>query len=654
MRVALVGNQNSGKTTIFNLLTGMNQKIGNWPGVTLEQKSGIIKGTRHELIDLPGIYSLSTYTLEENVSRDFLLNGRVDLIINIIDVTSLERGLYLTTQLLDLDTNTIVVLNMADRLEKKGMRVNLKELKNKLGVNVCTVSGLKETGIHELIELICNSNRNKFNKIQIFPKDIEEVILNIENRIDSSSNRRFYSIESLESSNNTSILFMKNKIQNKYNMDMYEILITFRYEYISNVCKQCIEKVKTRKNITHVLDKIFLNKFLAIPIFILIMFLIYYLSVGLVGSNFSEIINNIFDNFKIFVQNFLSGIGVSEWIVSLVCNGIVTGVGSVLSFLPQLIILFLCISILETTGYMSRITFLLDNFFRRVGLNGKSLIPFIVGTGCSVPGIMSTRIIENEKDRKVSTILTPFVPCSAKLPIITLFTSYFFKENATIIAISFYFLSVVLIIVSSLIINRFLKNKDISMYISELPEYGLPSVKYVLKDVLDKVMEFVKKAGSVIFLSSICVWFLLSFSTKLEYGVNIENSILAFVGKKISWFFYPIIGHNSWEISVSALQGFIAKEQVVSSMEIISGLSENIKNSGEIFGNGGVFDFFDKSSAYAYVAFNLFSAPCFAAIATMKKELKNLKHTFCAVCFQIGIAWVVSAFIFVLMRFFGV
>ena len=534
------------------------------------------------------------------------------------------------------------------------IRVNVKELKDKLGVNVCTVSGLKETGIPELIELICNSNRNKFNKIQIFPRDIEEVILNIENRMERTKNRRFYSIESLESSNNTSILFMKNKIQNKYNMDIYETLITYRYEYISNVCKHCIEKVKKRKNITYILDKIFLNKLLAIPIFILIMFLIYFLSVGLIGSNFSEIINNNFDNFKIFVQNFLSGIRVSEWIVSLVCNGIVTGVGSVLSFLPQLIILFLCISILETTGYMSRVTFLLDNFFRRIGLNGKSLIPFIVGTGCSVPGIMSTRIIENEKERNVSTILTPFVLCSAKLPIITLFTSYFFMENATIIAISFYFLSVVLIIVSSLIINKFLKNKEISMYISELPEYRLPSIKYVLKDVWDKVKEFVKKAGSVIFLSSICVWFLLSFSTKLEYGVNIENSILAFVGKKISWFFYPIIGHNSWEISVSALQGFIAKEQVVSSMEIISGLSENIKNSGEIFGNGGVFDFFDKSSAYAYVAFNLFSAPCFAAIATIKKELKSLKHTFFVVCFQIGIAWVVSAFIFVLMRFFGV
>lgn len=654
MRVALIGNQNSGKTTLFNLLTGMNQKIGNWPGVTLEKKSGIIKGTRHELVDLPGIYSLSPYTIEEKVSKDFLLNGRVDLVINIVDATSIERGLYLTTQLLDLNINVIVVLNMADRLEKKGMRVNVDELSSKLGVNVCMISALKEEGIDELIKIICNSNVKKFSRINVFQRDIEEIILNIEKRIENSKNKRFNAIEMLESSEATPILMMREKLEKKYDMDIFEILISARYEFISNVCNVCIEKVKKRKNISGILDKIFLNKFFSVPIFILIMFLIYFLSVGIVGNVSSEFVNTNFDNFKLFVQNFFYCMGVSKWLISLVCDGIIMGVGSVLSFLPQLIILFLCISVLESTGYMSRIAFLLDNFFRKIGLSGKSLIPFIVGTGCSVPGIMSTRIIENERDRKISAVITPFVPCSAKLPIITLFTSYFFEENRGLIAVSFYFLSVVLIIVSALIINKFSKNNGSSSYISELPEYKLPSVKYVLKDVWDKVKEFVKKAGSVIFLSSICVWFLLSFSTNLEYGVDIENSILAFVGKKISWFFYPIIGQNSWEVCVSALQGFIAKEQVVSSMEIISGLAGDIKNSSEVFGSGSPFAFFDKASAYAFVTYNLFSTPCFAAIATIKKELRSWKQTFLVMCFQIGIAFASSAFIYELLSVLGV
>lgn len=654
MKVALVGNQNCGKTTLFNLLTGMNQKIGNWPGVTLEKKSGIIKGTRHELIDLPGIYSLNPYTIEEKVSRDFLLNYRPDLIINIIDVTSIERGLYLTTQLLDLDTKVIVVLNMADRLKKKGLRINVDELKRSLGVSVCMVSALKEEGIDELINLICNSNGRKLNKLCIFPRDIEEIILNLESRIENSRNKRFNAIEMLESGNSSSVLLMRDRIEKKYNMDIFETLISLRYEYISNVCKRCIERLKVRKNITGILDKLFLNKFLSIPIFVFIMFLMYFLSVGIVGDVTSEFVNNSFDYVKDFIQNFLHCIGTSDWIVSLVCNGIVAGVGSVLSFLPQLIILFLCISVLEATGYMSRIAFLLDKFFRKIGLSGKALIPFIVGTGCSVPGVMSTRIIENEYDRKVSAIITPFVPCSAKLPVITLFTSYFFSENKTLIAMSFYVLSVIIIIVSSLIINKFIKRKYASSYISELPEYKLPSVKYVMKDVWDKVKEFIKKAGTVIFLSSICVWFLLSFSTKFEYGVDIEDSILAFMGKKIEWFFYPIIGRNSWEVCVSALQGFIAKEQVVSSMEIISGLSNDIKNSSEVFGNGSPFEFFGKASGYAFVAFNLFSAPCFAAVATIKKELKSFKQTFLVVCFQIGIAWISSSCIFGILNALGV
>lgn len=376
------------------------------------------------------------------------------------------------------------------------------------------------------------------------------------------------------------------------------------------------------------------------------MFLVYYLSVGVVGSATVDWVGEKVDFIGNVVGKFLENIGTSEILNSLVVDGIIAGVGAVLGFVPQLIILFLCIALLETTGYMSRIALLLDKVFRKIGLSGKSLIPFIVGSGCSVPGIMGARIIENEDERKMTTILTPFIPCSAKLPIIALFAGYFFEENSGIVSASLYFFAIAVIILSAIIMKKFIFTKTSSTYISELPEYKIPSIKYVAKEVFDKVISFIKRAGTVILICSIVVWFLLSFSFKLEYGVDIEKSMLATIGNKISWIFYPIIGENSWGATVSAIQGLVAKEQVVSSMAVIAGFSEDIEEGSAIFGNESIFSSFTAASAYAFMVFNLFSAPCFGAIGAMRRELGGTKKMLKAVAFQTVFAWILATIVY--------
>ena len=601
MKVALVGNQNSGKTTLYNCLTGMNAKIGNWPGVTIEKKVGIIKGTNYEITDIPGIYSLSPYSIEENISKNYIFEENPDVIINIVDATCLERSLYLTTQLLETNSRIIIVLNMADKLEEKGLIIDEKKLSQILGVKVFKVSALKETGIDRIIEELKKLNYIKREKK--VPDYLEET----------------------------------------YDINKYEEIANKKYEYIENIVKTCVKKKIKERSISDKIDKILLNKWLAFPAFIIIMFFIYYLSVGVIGKFTVDVIGNYINDLKVSTYGIMTNINMLEWIKSLVIDGIISGVGAVLGFVPQLIILFLCITLLETSGYMSRVALLLDKVFRKIGLSGKSLIPFIVGSGCSVPGIMGTRIIENEDERNMTTILTPFIPCSAKLPIIALFAGYFFPERSGLVAASLYFLAIVIIIFSAIIMKKYVFKNTTSTYVAELPEYKLPSIKYVVKEVFDKIISFIKRAGTIILLCSIIIWFLLSFSVKLEYGVKIEESILAAIGKKISWIFYPIIGVNSWEATVSAIQGLVAKEQVISSMAVISGLTEE---TSEIFIKGGIFEFFNPISAYAFMIFNLFSAPCFGAIGAMKKELGNNKKLLKAVSFQTGIAWFLATFIY--------
>ena len=604
MEICLVGNQNCGKTTLFNCLTGNNQKVGNWPGVTIEKKTGIIKETNYKLTDLPGVYSLNPYSEEEKITRDYIFKNKPEIIINIIDATCLERGLYLTTQLLELNPRLIIALNMTDILEKKGISIDIKQLENELNVSVCEISALKQTGIEELINCI-------------------------KKEIKSGSHSDFKNI----CKNCETCIFNKNN-------SLYEENITSRYNFIERITRNCLRKHRKWINTSEILDKIFLNKIFAIPIFILIIFLVYFLSVGVTQKYTIEFIEKIMLSISGIIQKLLIKIQMPQCFQSLIIKGAIAGMTSVLTFIPQLIVLFTCISILETTGYMARIAFLLDEFLKKIGLSGKAIIPFIIGTGCSVPGIMSSRIVEDSSEREMLAVLVPFVPCSAKLPIIALFSNYFFKEKSGIMSTIIYFFSIIVIIIASKIIrkcNSFSSNNEL---ILELPDYRMPNVKYIIRDVRGKSFSFIKRAGTTIVFSSIIVWFLLSFSTSLKYGVDIEESILASIGKKISWVFYPMIGTNSWQATVSTMQGLIAKEQVVSSMSIISSLENK-----SVF-DSQAFNFFTPISAFTFIIFNIFSAPCLATISTMKNELGGFGKMFISILFQTTLAWILSTLIY--------
>lgn len=614
MRVALVGNQNSGKTTLFNNLTGLNQKIGNFPGVTVEKKTGIIKETKVELIDLPGIYSLFPYSSEEKITRDYLLNEDIDLIINVIDASYIERSLYLTTQLMDLDVPILIVVNMVDLLDKKGILVDTKLMEDMLNVRVIKVSSTKNIGISELIKSISDSNRCYNNRIFNYKMEskIEKYSKNI-----NLNHKRFYSIRLLEN-------------------DYLEEIIDYRYRYACNIKEKCVFYKDNRENVSDKLDNIFLNKWIGIPIFMIVIFLMYFF-ISITSSKFDIDINKII-NIVIHKNNFIfEKLNVSSWIISLINDGIVVGVSVVLKFIPQLIILFFCIAMLETSGYMSRIAFMFDCLFKKIGLSGRSLISFFIGSGCSVTGIMSTRTIENKLEKENTIMLNSFIPCSAKLPIISLFVSSFFDDKYGFITTSFYFLSIILIIIIAFVLKLLFKNKENDTYISELPEYKVPNLKYVIRDVFDKVTSFVKRVSSTILISSVVIWFFVSFSFKFEYGVDINDSILANISKCLSWMFYPLLGKNSWEATSCIIQGLIAKEQVVSSMAVIA-------KSNRVFESAS-FNFFNKVSAYSFVSFNLFSIPCISAVKTMKKELNN-KKIYLAVIIQFTIAWVLSFIIY--------
>lgn len=648
MKIALIGNQNSGKTTLFNLLTGSNQKIGNWPGVTIERKSGIIKGTDFELNDLPGIYSLSPYTSEEAVSRNYILNEKPDLIVNIVDATSIERSLYLTTQLMELDCGVILALNMADMLEKKGLFVDEKAIEEQLNLKVVRISALKKTGIDELIDAI-KAYDGKKGVVKTYPEPIETEIAKVGLALSDKTNVRFTAVKMLERDLlykefvDQKVMASIDALEKLYDMDTEQLIANYRYDFVVKVVEKAVVRHKVGATVTQKLDKVFLNKWAALPIFALIMCAIYFLAVGFVGSFTVDFIGDCVSRLGELVGKGLTNIGASEWSVSLVRDGIIAGVGAVLGFVPQLLILFLCISILETSGYMSRIAFMLDKVFKKFGLSGKSLIPFIVGSGCSVPGIMTARTVEDESERNATVVLTPFIPCSAKLPIITLFTGSFFGSYGWLAAASMYLLAIAIILVTAVCLKKFYFKGSSSSFISELPEYKLPSPRYVLRDVVEKTAAFIKRAGTIILLCSVVIWFLLSFGWNFKYGVNIEDSILASIGNCLAWLFYPILGEWSWAATVSAIQGLVAKEQVVSSMAVIAGLAEDA--SGASILNAAIYSFFTPASALGFMVFNLFSAPCIGAIGAMRRELGSTKAMFKAVGLQTAIAWVLAVII---------
>ena len=690
MKIALIGNQNSGKSTLFNTLTGANQKIGNWPGVTIEKKSGIIKNTDFELIDLPGIYSLNPYTKEESVTSNFVYENEYDVLINIIDCNSIGRGLYLTTQLLELNKIVIVVLNMHEIAEKNGIVVDetslSKELNNIMVLKVSAVTGegceklikhlnfldkkikvhkeikadnkeTNQSGLKKFFEISNSLESNRKEKIKNnlgFSKNLKSNKEKIKDILGFSN-----SLESNRKENTKNIFELNNGLEPNY-----ETKIEAKYRKIDSILNSSVIYKKLKKqNLTDKIDKIILNKFLAILIFAIIMFFVYYFSIEIVGNSTIELINNSIDILKYKLETILIDNKTSPILVSLLIDGIISGIATVISFLPQLFFLFIAISILEKIGYMSRISLIFDKLFRRIGISGNSVISFILGTGCSVPGIMATKTIKNEREKDVTAMLTPFIPCSAKLPIISLFSSYFFRENSGLVALSFYILAIFIIVISSLLFKKIKYDSKENFYISELPEYRIPKLNHILRDSFEKVMDFIKRTGSVILISSIVVWVLLSYSVsferinnkesfKFEYGISIEDSILADIGRCFSWLFIPMVGENSWEIAVSSIQGLIAKEQVISSMAIIAEL-DGENPTGSMFTGGSPFDFFTPSSAYTYVCFNLFSAPCLSAISAMRKALGGTKKMIKAVVYQILVAYIASCAIYALGNLCG-
>ncbi len=658
MKVALVGNQNSGKTTLFNLLTGSHQKIGNWAGVTIEKKEGKIRTTDCDIIDLPGLYSLNPYTQEEVISYDYLLHEDVDLILNIIDATQLERSLYLTTQLLELDIPLVIALNMKDLADTRGIKIDYDLISEKLNTTIVSISALRKTGILDLINVI-KKNKFKDNKYShIYDHDFEDVLNEVVAEIDGN-HQRFVAIKMIEGDERfddrvtASIDQKRQALKKTYNRELDQIVTDERYRYIELLRDDAVKSYKTHRSWTDRIDDILLNKYLSLPIFAVIMFGIYYLAAGPFGSMTVDWISGLIEQFSGWLSIRLDGWGASPWSHSLVIDGVVAGVGAVLNFVPQLIILFTLISVLETTGYMARIAFFLDRVFQKVGLSGKSLIPFIIGSGCSVPAIMSARTISDETEKRMTIMLTPFIPCSAKLPIITLFAGYFFSDRTGLISASLYFFAITVIILSAFIMKKFIFKGKVSNFIMELPNYKVPHVRYVFRDVYLKVKAFMTQAGTIILLASIVIWFLLSFSLSFEYGVSPDQSILSYIGRVFSWIFYPFLGDLSWAASVSAIQGLVAKEQVVSSMAIIANFSSEV-DTGILIFNSQVFQFFTPASAYAFMVFNLFSAPCFGSIGAMKKELGLTSSMFKAVLFQTGMAWVLATLVYQISTLIGV
>lgn len=669
IKIALAGNPNCGKTTMFNELTGSAQYVGNWPGVTVEKKVGKLKGHKDvEIVDLPGIYSLSPYTLEEVVARDFLLQDKPEAIINIVDGTNLERNLYLTTQLLEIGVPVVIALNMADVLHKQGDIVNVKMLSEKLGCEIIETAALKGDGCLEVAEKaikIAEEKRNVKAK-HYFSKSVELALTKIQDILATEGiqgNKRWLAIKIFE--RDAKVLQQINfserlgeeleevicALENEMDDDSESIMTNERYQYISQVLTVFIKKANTTKiTVSDKIDQIVTNRVLALPIFAAIMFLVYYLSVSTVGTMMTDWTNDVLFGEIIppAVEEFLVGAGTAEWLNSLILDGIIGGVGAVLGFLPQMMVLFLLLGILEDCGYMARIAFIMDRVFRRFGLSGKSFIPMLIGTGCSVPGIMASRTIENERDRKMTIITTSFIPCGAKLPIIALIAGALFEESPWV-APSAYFIGILAVIISGII----LKKTDSfagepAPFVMELPPYHLPSAKSVLLHMWSRARSFIVKAGTIIFLSSGVIWFLSSFNGAFEM-VEIGESILATLGQAVAPIFAPL-GFGTWEATVATVTGLIAKENVVATFGILFGFAEVAEDGTEIWPL--LQQSFTVISAYSFLIFNLLCAPCFAAIGTIRREMGNMKWTMFAISYQTLFAYVMAFIVYQIGTYF--
>ncbi len=649
-RIALIGNPNSGKTTLFNALTKMRQTVGNWPGVTIEKKRGVyFKDRTVTIIDLPGIYSLTPYSLEEKIARDFLLEEKPDLIINIIDATNLERNLYLTSQLLETGIKVVAALNMLDELEASGITLDESRLSDTLGIRAVTISALKNRNVNKLMETcMAEINRPYSGKSIAFPQDIEKHLTAIATKL---STDRFTAIKlferdslMLEKLGNAEFIEKTIKIaEERYGEKSIEIISNLRYAYIEKAVPFFqTKKLNKRAALTEKIDKVLTNKYLAFPIFALIIWLMYFISIQTVGNLALKALEGLLGTFSGRVALALENASVSPWLIGLIVDGVITGVGTILTFLPQIILLFLFISLLEGCGYMARVAYIMDRLFKKIGLSGKSFIPMIVGCGCSVPAIMSARTVENNDERRLTIMLTPFIPCSAKLPVFALFVGAFFPDNP-FVAPSMYLLGIVMVIVGGLFLKKLRLFKTQSdTFVLELPQYRLPQAKNVLLELWEKSKSFIIKAGTIIFISSVVLWVLQNFNWRFEM-VEAERSLLAAIGNVIAPIFYPL-GFGDWRAAVALLSGTFAKETVVSSLSILLGGGDlNVALSG----------IFNPLAAYSFMAFVLLSFPCVAALAATKKEMGSTKWMFITMSFQLGTAYLVSFLIYNIGGLYG-
>lgn len=669
INIGLVGNPNCGKTTMFNKLTGSFQYVGNWPGVTVEKKSGVVKNRKDvNIIDLPGIYSLSPYTLEEVVTRNYIMNEKPDVIINIVDASNIERNLYLTTQVIEMGIPTIIALNMMDIVKKNDESIDVSKLEKIIGCPIVETTALKGDGLNILVDKALSVVNNKNKTLDIFSEKVESALREIENIINIEEDKRWYSIKVferdskvLEKLNLSNDLYNKidniiKELENNFDDESESIIINERYSYITKIVNETVSKKPIQEDISTKVDNILTNRYLALPIFFGVMYLIYYISVTSLGDMLTSWTNDVF--FGEYVTNFIGGIlqslNVADWLYSLIIDGIVAGVGAVLGFIPQMVVLFFFLSLLEDCGYMSRIAFVMDRIFRKVGLSGKSFIPMLISTGCGVPGIMASRTIENERDRKITVMVTTFMPCGAKLPIIALFGAALFPENS-LIGPSIYFLGIAMVLVSGLILKKLKAfSGDVSPFIMELPKYHLPSTKTVLRHVWDRAKSFIIKAGTVIFAASVILWFLSRFSFSFTMVEDVEQSILANIGKLIAPLFVPL-GFGNWQAAVATINGLVAKENLVTSYGVLLGLGDAITEGDEHL-ISQISAMFTTVSAYSFVAFNMLCAPCFAAIGAIRREMGNIKWTLIAIGYQTLLAYLVSFVIYQLGKviFLGV
>ena len=668
IKIALAGNPNCGKTTLFNALTGSNQFVGNWPGVTVEKKEGKLKGHKDvTIMDLPGIYSLSPYTLEEVVARNYLINEMPDAIINIVDGTNLERNLYLSTQIMELGIPVVMAINMMDLVQKSGNKIHIDKLSKKLGCEVVEISALKGTGIMKAAEKAISAAQSKKKTIPVheFAQDVEDAIKSVENKLTGTvaeAQKRFFAIKLIEKDDKIveqmksvpDVSYEVKALEDKFDDDTESIITNERYVYISSIIGQCYTKSSTGKKLTtsDKIDRIVTNRWLALPIFAVVMWVVYYVSVTTVGTIVTDWTNDVLFGEIIppAVESALEAVNCAAWLQGLILDGIVAGVGAVLGFVPQMLVLFLFLAFLESCGYMARVAFIMDRIFRKFGLSGKSFIPMLIGSGCGVPGVMASRTIENDRDRKMTIMTTTFVPCGAKLPIIAMIAGAFFN-NSGWVATSCYFVGIAAIICSGIILKKTkMFAGEPAPFVMELPAYHWPTVGNILRSMWERGWSFIKKAGTIILLSTIVLWFLMGFGWEGgSFGMveELNNSILAKIGSAIAWIFAPLgwtKAGEGWKMAVAAVTGLIAKENVVATFGMLFGFAEVAEDGAEIWGN--LAQVMTPIAAYGFLVFNLLCAPCFAAMGAIKREMNNAKWFWLAIGYQCGLAYVVSLCIY--------